>query len=228
MNIKVPYVREPRDFGWCGAASAAMVLKWYGERISQKRVAKEVPVRKGGVDADKLCGYFLRKGYGVTVKFWLPGMRPFRRGLSGGKDNPKIPKELFVGMSTDKDIRTRIICGRLDKFVSLGGIVSLEPPLLKDIQKELSLLRPIIFEINSNWLRKTGSVQASHFVVVKGLNTFSKRGRNNLPRLIFHDPGDRPNISVSADEFLYACHIGYGFAIFIKPARPDRSGKARP
>lgn len=217
MNLNVPYVRQPPDVGWCGAASAAMILKWYGERISQERVAKEIPVYKCGVDIDKLCGYFLRKGYGVTVKFWLPGMRPSTRGLSGGKNNPKIMRELLLGTSTDKDKRTRFICDLLDKFVSLGGVVSLEPPLLKDIQKELSLRRPVIFEINSNWLRKKGWTQSSHLVVVKGLKNFSSGGRNNFPRLIFHDPGDSPNMSAGADEFLYACHISYGFAIFIKP-----------
>ena len=216
MVLDVPYVKQPYDFGWCAAASATMVLKWHGERISQQRVAKEVPANKNGTHIHKLAAYFLGKGYGVEIKFWLPGLRNSARGLSGGKENPKVLKELFFGASTEQALRTQQMCVTMERFADKSGIVNFGPPLLKDIKRELSAGRPVIFEINSNWLRKTGRVHTSHMVVVKGLKRSAGK-QINFPRVIFHDPRLRPNMSCSADEFLYASQIGYGYAIFIKP-----------
>ena len=216
MNFKVPFVKEPQGFGWCVAASAAMVLKYYGERISQERIAKEIPVHKtSGADIDKFLIYFLRKNYIVTVKFWLPGLRPGMRGLRGGIENPVVLKELNLGLCNEDD-RTQAICWNLKRFVDAGGIVCFEPPFFKDIRRELAARRPIIFAINANWLRKIGSVRDSHLVVVKGLKYFLQVS-GKLPQIIFHDPGKNPNMSVNADEFLYACQAGYGFAVFVKP-----------
>ncbi|MDP2669046.1 MAG: C39 family peptidase [bacterium] len=216
MVLDVPYVKQPYDFGWCAAASIAMVLKWHGERISQQRVAKEMSSNKNGTHIHKLVAYLLRKGYGVEIKFWLPGLRNSARGLSGGKENPKVLKELFFGTSTEQEFRTQQMCAMMERFADNGGIISFGPPFLQDIRRELTAGRPVIFEINSNWLRKTGRVQVSHMVVVKGLKcSFGKQ--IDFPRVIFHDPGIRPNVSVPADEFLYACNIGFGYAIFINP-----------
>ena len=217
MSLNVPYVAQPPNLGWCPAASAAMVLKWYGERISQEKIAKEMPVYKEGAELNKLGEYFIRKGYDVVIKFWLPGLRPSARGLSGDKGNSKLAKELLYGENQYQNQNTQILCGILAKFIESGGSVILEPPHLRDIQSELARKRPIIFTIDANWLRKTGRVLSKHIVVVKGLRNFSRSRPGALPKIIIHDPSDRPNMICRFDEFLYACYIGDGCAIFIKP-----------
>lgn len=226
INLGVPHVGQPLGFGWCCAASAAMILKWYGEKISQQRIAREMPVSKReGVSVGIFGEYFLKKGYDVLMKFWLPGMRPRDYGLVGSKSNVALIRALDAGLKQYEFPYTRQCCVALKYFIDLGGTICLEPPLLCDIEHELVRRRPLIFIIDSNLLNLEGRTVAPHMVVVNGLQ---KRSKNNfaLPDVIYHDPRASPNMIISSDKFLYSCHNCDGLAIFIKPAG-TRSGKPR-
>lgn len=218
MHLDVPYIRQPKESVWCGAASAAMVLKWYGVNMSQKQIAKELPITKRGVSMGRLGQFFLKEGFDATVQFWLQGLEPQMHGLVGGIEKTSILEALQKGMRQRRHFRTRDTCKEMFTFVRHGGNVCLNPPFLRDIEKSIQQKQPIILQIDSNFGEHQGRTQQGHYVVVKGIsNPHNGNSQVTYPGITIHDPDEKPNMFYYFDEILYSCHIWYGCALFVKP-----------
>jgi hypothetical protein len=214
MRLDVPYIRQPSDSMWCGVSVAAMILKYYGCNISQKAVSREMPVTRCGVSEGRFAQYFLRRGFDVTVQFWLPGLEPRFLGSRGTKDSLPVMDALQRGARQRRHHPTRETCKEMLVFMKRGGTVNLRPPFLRDIEKEISHKHPVVLCIDSNWLNATRRTQAGHWVVVTG---FNDDGQVTRPVASIHDPDQHANRLCYFDELLYACHIWYGTAVFIRP-----------
>lgn len=218
MHLDIPYVRQPKNSAWCGAASAAMILKWYGVSMTQKQIAKELPITKKGVSMGRLGQFFLRKGFDATVQFWLQGLEPQIRGLQGNIENPFLIKALERGIRQKRHSRTRDICKEMRTFVKCGGNIFLEPILTRDIEKEIRRKHPIILQIDSNFPDYVGRTQNGHYVVINGTsNPWRSNSQLTWPCLTVHDPGENADVFYCFDELLYSCHMWYGCALFVKP-----------
>lgn len=217
MRLNVPYVRQPRSLGWCGAAAATMVLKYYGVRISQQQVAREAPVPNQGITSGRLGRYFLRKGFGASLQFWLSGLEPRTRGLRGGVENPEVVKALERGIRQQAYPDVRSICRDMLTFVRHGGKVSFEPLFFRGLIDELCKKHPVILEIDANWFEAVERKSAGHFVVVTGFASLPRGDKTLWPTVYVHDPATRAGRNYDFDELLYACHIWYGSALFVHP-----------
>lgn len=217
MRLNVPYVRQPRNEGWCGVAAAAMVLKYYGVKISQQQVAREAPVTNRGITSGRLGRYFLRKGFDVSIQFWLSGLEPWMRGLRGGIESLTVVKALGrgIGQRAYPDVRSK--CRDMLTFVRHGGKVSFEPLFFRGLIDELCNRHPVILEIDANWFDAVERKSAGHLVVVTGFAGLSRKDRTLWPTVYAHDPAARADRNYDFDELLYACHIWYGGALFIRP-----------
>lgn len=220
MHLDVPYVRQPRDSVWCGAASATMILKYYGVNINQKKVAEELSIFNTGVSVGPLGQYFLRKGFDATIQFWLQGLEPKTRGFQGGLQNSFVIKALKRGISQHNHFHTQEFCKQMLVFVKHGGNVYLQPPLMRDIEKEILQKHPIILEIDSNFLDSVLRTQNGHYIVITGIsNLWDDDSQVSWPGLTVHDPDINADMFYFFDELLYSCHIRHGNALIVKPRK---------
>lgn len=59
MELEMPYIRQPIGSVLCGPASATMVLKFYGKKISLNRVVQELHIKSSqGLNNAHLASYF--------------------------------------------------------------------------------------------------------------------------------------------------------------------------
>ena len=77
---------------WCGPACAQMVLSRYRIKMSQRKIAKQLQIIKGGVDIAALGRFFLNKGFDVTLKFWIRGIPPIWFQMNDPDELRKILK----------------------------------------------------------------------------------------------------------------------------------------
>lgn len=216
MRLAVPYIRQPRDMGWCGAAAAAMVLRYYGVSITQRQVAREARITTRGITSGRLGCYFIRKGFDATVQFWLPGLEPRLCGLCGGAESQLVMKALEQGARQRTHGYVGIMCRDMLTFVRSGGTVFFAPVLFRTLINELSRKRPVILEVDANWVDAAGRRPAGHLVVVTGFASLPRRDKTLWPTISAHDPATRAFRNYDFDELLYACHIWYGSALFVR------------
>lgn len=220
MHLDVPYIRQPRDSFWCGAASATMILKYYGIHVNQKKVAEELSISNTGVGVGTLGQYFLRKGFDATIQFWLQGLEPKTRGFQGGLRDSFVMEALECGIRQHKHLCTQKLCKQILAFVKHGGNVYLQPPLMRDIEKEIHQKHPVILMIDSNFRDSANRTQCGHYIVVTGIsNPWSGDSQVSWPGLIVHDPDINADMFYYFDELLYACHIWSGSALIVKPRK---------
>lgn len=217
MHLNVPYVKQSKKSFWCGAASATMILKWYGVKISQEQIVKELPITKTGVTVNRLGQFFLRKGFDATVQFWLQGLEPHNRGLEGSAENHSLIRALQKGARQQRHFRTKILCKEMLTFVKCGGNVCLNPPLMRDIENSLRQKQPVILNVDASFLRSKFRVQHGHYIVIKGVNNpWNSDSQVTHPILTIHDPSGNPDMFYYFDEVFYSCHVWYGCALFVK------------
>lgn len=213
MESNVPYVKQPANSAWCGASCAAMLLKFHKKRISQERIARELPIRRRGVTIPRLAYYFLRQEMSTTLQAWPPGMSAMVRskGPIGGE---KAIAKLTRGIRESTSHRARVLCKELIPFVKRGGQVLLRPITIDDLRGRLEDGSPLIINIDASHF--TGDRrQFGHYVVAYGITSLDSQVSE--PYLNVHDPSLGAERFRTVRKMLAACNEWYGAAIYITP-----------
>lgn len=213
MELNVPYVRQPTESVLCGAASAAMVLKFYGKRLSLQRVARELHIKSSrGVSNAHLACYFLSHGMDATVQAWPSGMADGLRSknlLNGG-----IAVNILKLGIQDGTGKARVLCRELIALAKRGGGIILQPVTSDDLRGKLASGSLIIVSIDmkyfTNVSRKTG-----HYVVVYGITDCDSQVTQ--PYVYVHDSIRGPNKFISVRDILGVCNSWFSAVIYVKP-----------
>lgn len=213
MKSSVSHVKQPANSNWCGAACAVMILKFHDKRISQQRIARELPIQKQGVTIPRLAYYFLRQGMNATIQACPPGMSAKARSKVplGGE---KAITVLTRGVKEATSRRARVLCRELIPFVKRGGQVLLRPITIDDLRERLEDNSPLIVSINASYFdgnpRKWG-----HYVTAYDITSLDSPVSE--PYVYVQDPGAKPEWFVSVRRILAACNEWYGSVIYITP-----------
>ncbi|MDO8536636.1 MAG: C39 family peptidase [bacterium] len=216
MYLQVPYVRQPRNSNWCAAACTAMVLRWHGLRITQERIAREIPITQGGTQVTRLAQYFTRKGFDTTLQFWLPGFESGFMGIKGSGDVPQVMEVLEWGARCGHSLTNRF-SREVRAFVRRGGKIDLKTPDFLSIEEEIRNQRPVILPVHWNLVWGIERPQDRHFVVVIGSTDLDSQ----LTREYFYvnDPYRHKEKFISSDVLLDAVRPYLNCAIYIQPRK---------
>lgn len=213
MELNVPYIKQPPGTVWCGAATATMVLKFSGKKISLKRVVKELHIKSSqGVNNAHLASYFLNHGLDVTVQAWPSGMtNNFRSDESFSGDTAIKTLRNIQGKVKSK---AKILSRELVSLAKRGGSVIFHPITLDDLRSRLETGSIIILCIDSKHFmdisRKTG-----HYVLICGIT--DRDSGMSQPYAYAHDPILGPRRFITVQRILDACNSWFGSAIYITP-----------
>ncbi len=216
MRLLVPYVRQPRGSNWCAAASAAMVLKWHGIKITQERIAQEIPVTSRGTQVTRLAQYFTRKGFDTTLQFWLPGLESGVMGIKGGSNVPQVMEALERGARCSHSLTNRF-SREVKAFVRRGGRIDLRAPDFLSIEKEIRNQRPVILPVHWNLVWGIERPQDRHFIVVIGATDLDSQSTREY--FYVNDPYRHKEKFVSSDVLLDAVRPYLNCAIYIQPRK---------
>ena len=87
--VDVPFIKQEKNF--CGAASLAMVFKYWGKNISQYSIADKIYDKsKKGISSKSLKSYSEERGFLVFI---------YKGGLENIKENIKKGRPLIVALS---------------------------------------------------------------------------------------------------------------------------------
>lgn len=212
MELKMPYVKQPANSVWCGAATAAMTLRFYGKKISLKGVVRELIKNSKGVNNAQLAAYFLGHGMEVTVQAWPLGMTGklrSRKSLSGDAAIQRL-------RSTQKIVtsKARILCRELVALAKRGGSVVFHPVTLEDLRSRVEAGSVIIMCIDAKYFMDIPR-KAGHYVVISGItDTDSQVSR---PYVYVHDPLQGPSRFIPVEHILEACNNWFGSVIYVTP-----------
>lgn len=213
MELNVPYVKQPCGSVWCGAATATMALKFYGKKISLKRVAKELHIKSSkGVNNAHLASYFLNHDMDVTVQAWPSGMTDKLRSKEGLIGDAAIK----ILRSAQKNVKSkaRILCKELVSLAKRGGNIVFHPVTIEDLRSRLESGSIIIMCIDAKHFmdisRKTG-----HYVVISGIADLDSQV--SQPYVYVHDSIRGPSKFISVKSILDACNDWFGSVIYVMP-----------
>lgn len=213
MELNVPYVKQPPGSVWCGAATATMALKFYGKKVSLKRVAGELHIKSSkGINNAHLASYFLNHEMDVTVQAWSSGMTEklrSRESLSGDT-------AIKILRSAQKNVRSkaRILCRELVALTKRGGSIIFHPITLEDLRSRLENGSVVIMCVDSKHFidisRKTG-----HYVLICGITDHDSQV--SQPYVYVHDPILGSSRFITVQRILGACNSWFGSAIYVTP-----------
>lgn len=193
-----------------------MVLSAHGIRRSQFAIAKALRMTRHGIRTGPLAQYFLEQGFGVTLFYFCRGMRPLIKGrrehnavLNGLAQKP-------TSLACKGDIKDWKGDSRLlRRFMEAGGDLRLQPVQARHIDHALKRGWPPIVNINPRLLDSYGSTDSGHYVVPVHMTEWDSQV--SRPRIFYFDPASGTEQMRSVDEFMHACHLWYGAAIFPYP-----------
>ncbi|HEY4486231.1 MAG TPA: C39 family peptidase [Candidatus Paceibacterota bacterium] len=212
MELSVPYVRQPEESVWCGPASAAMVLKFYGRRVSLQRVVRELNIKSSrGVTNAHLASYLLGQGMEVTVQGWPEGMANNLCSKEVLKGKTAIDM-LRMGAQNGTTKKARVFCKELVALAKRGGDIFLGPVTVDDFRKNLESGGLIIASVDlKSWAgvsRKMG-----HYVVIYGVT--DRDSKASQPCVHLHDPLIVPGMFITVKEILRVCNSWFGSVIYV-------------
>ena len=216
MSFSVTAVKQPRGSPLCGPACVSMVLSRYGIRRSMAAIAKALPMTKKGVLNAPLGTYFLREGYDVTMFYWVRGLRP---RFMGTRTYNALGRALGAPLTinaSDGDRKSWPAAVRsMRTFLDAGGELRLEPVQAHHVETALRRDMPPIVNINPRVLDSYGDRDGGHYVVP--LSMSGRDSQVTRPMIHFLDPvSGREQVRYVA-EFMHACHVWHGSALFIRP-----------
>lgn len=89
--IDVPFIKQEKNL--CGAASLAMVLRYWGKNISQYSIADEIyDKKKRGIESEALKSFAEEKGFLAFI---------YKAELENIKENIKKGRPLIVAVSSE-------------------------------------------------------------------------------------------------------------------------------
>ena len=205
----VPLTMQPRDSAWCGAACAHMLARYYGMRISLRRLVRELRVGSSGILTPKLGTWFLEHGFDVTIVGYEDAFPNRFIALDAEEAQAEVLK-WCARETQDLSWHRKALRRVYPSFFEAGGKLLPRPVTRRDIRNALRRDQPPILAVDVVTLYLTREWTDPHFVVVTGMHR---------DRIALNDPYPDYGgaVEYDLDRFLHACYRTNGEALFIKP-----------
>ena len=211
MELKVPYVKQPPGSFTCGPASATMVLKYFGHKVSYKQVSKDLFVAGSGITLSRLGSYFLTKGLDVTVQACPLGTAEklcSSRRFTGEAGVTLLMQAAQAGATH----KARRFPKEIAPLIRRGGGIVLKPIVLADLRSRIennSLILPLVdLKCWAGLPRRAG-----HYNVVRGIT--ERDSQVTRPHVYVSDPDLGSELFVTVEFLLKACNNMVGAMLYI-------------
>lgn len=162
MKLKVNHFQQATSNS-CGLAALRMILDYYGERVTEKELKKEVSMHSFGTFSTDLGVIALKRGYKVTSYAFHLSILGFLELPFGTKITEKVLKRIKV------KAKDKMTFNSWKNYLKAGGELVWDNPRISLIDNYLKKKAPCLISVNTAalgdyWKRWNNG----HYLVVTG------------------------------------------------------------
>jgi ABC-type bacteriocin/lantibiotic exporter with double-glycine peptidase domain len=210
MKLKVPLLKQKYKTG-CGLAAMSMVYKYFGKKISQEEISKEIGgLTKWGSFMVEHAFMARKLGFKVichsyNLEYFDPSDAKLSRKGFIKKTKALIKKEKRAYNKRELKSILKVLESDIE--------FKMKMPSLKIIKKFLDKKIPVVVAVNSAILcEKKKNSKLGHYIVLTGYKN---------DKFYYNDPKDGKAKSISADKLIFALSNNVfdssAYLIVIKP-----------
>lgn len=210
MRLKVPLIKQKYKIG-CGLAAMSMVYKYFGGKISERKISKEIGgLTKWGSFAVEHALMAQKLGFDVTCHSYnLEYFEPADIKLSRAK---LIKKTKTLIQKEKRTFNKRKLKGIL-RVLKSNINFKMRIPSLNEIKKFLNEKMPVIVSVRlAAFSEEKKDLKSGHYIVLTGYEN---------DKFYYNDPKDGKAKIISADKLIFAISTNVfdssAYLLVIKP-----------
>jgi hypothetical protein len=178
MKLEVPVIKQAKGSVDCGIAVVHMIAAYYKNKVTFDKIKSEIPLDKTGTYNPQLGSFFLKRGFGVEIVTFNPGLFTNREK---GKNSKQLLSHLEKLLKTKKPNQAKKVARYFMKFIKDGGKLVVRIPNEEDIRGEIENKWPLIAVLTTNFFFGTKPRFNFHFNVVTGIDRKFVYANDPLP-----------------------------------------------